>query len=63
MRTPLLLLLLFYSTISLSQGIVVDTTTLTIPELVREALMQNACANESNFRFSSHRGIGPAKYK
>jgi len=58
MRTPLLLLLLFYSTISLSQGIVVDTTTLTIPELVREELMQNACANESNFRFSSHRGIG-----
>ena len=58
MRTPLLLFLLFYSTISLSQGIVVDTTTLGIPELIREELMQNACANENNFRFSSHQGIG-----
>ncbi|PZX95068.1 hypothetical protein DOS84_00420 [Flavobacterium aquariorum] len=58
MRTPLFLLLLFYSTISLSQGIVVDTTTLGIPELIREELMQNACANENNFKFSSHQGIG-----
>ncbi|MBF4493622.1 T9SS type B sorting domain-containing protein [Flavobacterium sp. MR2016-29] len=58
MRATLFLLLLFYSTISLSQGIVVDTTTLTIPELIREELMQNACANENNFKFSSHLGIG-----
>jgi gliding motility-associated-like protein len=58
MRKPLLLLLLLYSTISLSQGIIVDTTTLSIPQLVREELMQNACANESNFQFSSHQGIG-----
>jgi gliding motility-associated-like protein len=58
MRTPQFLLLLFYSTLSLSQGITVDTTTLGIPELVREELMQNACANESNFKFSSHLGIG-----
>ncbi|MDR7372625.1 choice-of-anchor L domain-containing protein [Flavobacterium aquidurense] len=58
MRTTLLLLLLLYSTISLSQGITVDNTTLGIPELVREELMQNACSNESNFRFSSHEGIG-----
>lgn len=58
MRTPLFLLLLFYSTLSLSQGIIVDTTSLGIPELVREELMQNACANESNFKFSSHQGIG-----
>ncbi|TDW46079.1 gliding motility-associated-like protein [Flavobacterium sp. 270] len=58
MRATLFLFLLFYSTISLSQGIIVDTTTLSIPQLVREELMQNACANESNFRFSSHLGIG-----
>jgi gliding motility-associated-like protein len=58
MRFPLFLFLLFYSTISLSQGIVVDTTTLGIPELVSEELMQNACANQSNFKFSSHQGIG-----
>lgn len=58
MRKTLFLLLLFCSTASLSQGIVVDTTTLSIPQLIREELMQNACANESNFRFSSHQGIG-----
>ena len=58
MRSTLLLLLLFYSAISSSQGIIVDTTTLGIPELIREELMQNACASESNFKFSSHRGIG-----
>jgi gliding motility-associated-like protein len=58
MRKTLFLLLLLYSTISLSQGIIVDTTTLSIPQLVREELMQNACANESNFQFSSHQGIG-----
>lgn len=58
MRKTLFLLLLFYSTISLSQGIIVDTTSLGIPELIREELMKNACANESNFRFSSHQGIG-----
>lgn len=58
MRSTLFLLLLFYSAISSSQGIIVDTTTLGIPELVREELMQNACANQSNFKFSSHQGIG-----
>lgn len=58
MRTALLLLLLFYSAISSSQGIIVDTTTLGIPELVRAELMQNGCSNESNFKFSSHLGIG-----
>ena len=58
MRSTLFLLLLFYSAISSSQGIIVDTTTLGVPELVREELMQNACANQSNFKFSSHRGIG-----
>ncbi|CAM3654276.1 T9SS type B sorting domain-containing protein [Flavobacterium chungbukense] len=58
MRVSLLLLLLFYSAISSSQGIIVDTTTLGIPELVRAELMQNGCSNESNFKFSSHQGIG-----
>lgn len=58
MRTTLFLFLLFYSTIAVSQGIVVDTTTLGIPELVRQELMQNACANESNFKYSSRLGIG-----
>src|SRR6187402_1680165 len=58
MRTHLFLLLLFYSTLSWSQGIIVDTTTLAVPQLVREELMQNACANESNFKFSSHQGFG-----
>lgn len=58
MRKTLFLFLLLCSTKSLSQGILVDTTSLSIPELVREELMQNACANESNFKFSSHQGIG-----
>ncbi|MBZ4035582.1 T9SS type B sorting domain-containing protein [Flavobacterium sp. 17A] len=58
MRAVLFLLLLLYSTLSSSQGIAVDTTTLSIPELVRTELMQNGCSNESNFKFSSHQGIG-----
>ncbi|KAF2335551.1 T9SS type B sorting domain-containing protein [Flavobacterium daemonense] len=58
MRNSLLLFLLFYSTIALSQGIIVDDTSLTVPELVREELMKNACANETNFKFSSTQGIG-----
>nr|WP_294785693.1 choice-of-anchor L domain-containing protein [uncultured Flavobacterium sp.] len=58
MRAALLLLLLLYSTLSSSQGITVDTTSLGIPELIRTELMQNGCSNESNFRFSSRQGIG-----
>ena len=58
MRAALFLLLLLYSTLSSSQGIAVDTTTMSIPELVRTELMQNGCSNESNFKFSSHQGIG-----
>lgn len=57
MKRLLLLLLLLFSTISFSQGIVVDTT-LSIPQLVRNELMQNSCSNETNFQFSSHSGIG-----
>lgn len=58
MRKALFLVLLFCSAHSWSQGIVVDTTTLSIPELVRNELLQNACAEESNFKFSSRLGIG-----
>ncbi|MGL5112969.1 MAG: choice-of-anchor L domain-containing protein, partial [Flavobacterium sp.] len=58
MRTSLFLFLLLYSTITLSQGILVDTTSQSIPELVKNELLQNACANESNFKFSSPQGIG-----
>lgn len=58
MKSALLLVLLLYSTLSLSQGITVDTTTLSIPELIRMELMQNGCSNESNFKFSSRQGIG-----
>ncbi|PBJ10967.1 T9SS type B sorting domain-containing protein [Flavobacterium sp. ACN6] len=58
MKFLLFLLLLFYSAISSAQGIIVDTTSLDIPELIRSELMQNGCSNESNFKFSSHQGIG-----
>lgn len=58
MRKPLFLFLLLYSTIALSQGILVDTISMSIPDLVRNELLQNACANEGNFRFSSPLGIG-----
>ena len=41
-----------------SQGIVVDTTSLSIPQLVHTILMPNSCSNETNFVYSSKRGIG-----
>jgi gliding motility-associated-like protein len=41
-----------------SQGIQVDTTSYTIPQLVRNVLMQSSCSNETNFLFSSKRAIG-----
>lgn len=58
MRNICFPLLLLFSTISFSQGIVIDTTTLSIPQLVRNELMQNSCSNVTNFLFSSHKGIG-----
>ena len=61
MRNPRSLLSLFiilFSTLSFSQGIVVDTTALSIPQLVQERLMQNSCSNETNFLYSSHLAIG-----
>lgn len=53
-----LFFLLFITSLSFSQGIVIDTTSLTIPQLVRTVLMGNSCSNEINFVYSSHRGIG-----
>lgn len=50
--------ILLFSSIAFSQGIVVDTTALSVPNLVHAVLMQNSCSNETNFLFSSHRGIG-----
>jgi gliding motility-associated-like protein len=58
MRIKYLLLFLIFSTFGFSQGIVVDTTSISIPDLVHTILMQNSCSNENNFLFSSHRGIG-----
>jgi gliding motility-associated-like protein len=58
MRCTVVLVLLFYSIVSSSQGVIIDTTTLAIPDLVRQELMQNACASESNFKYSSGLGIG-----
>jgi gliding motility-associated-like protein len=52
------LFLIMFSTISFSQGIVVDTTALSVPQLVHNVLMNNSCSNETNLSFSSHRGIG-----
>ena len=53
--SPIIFLL---STVAFSQGIVIDTTSLNIPDLVHTVLMQNSCSNETNFVFSSHLGIG-----
>ena len=58
MKFRCLLLLMIFPTFLFSQGIVVDTTALSIPQLIRTVLMQNSCSNENNFLFSSHRGIG-----
>jgi len=51
-------LILLFTSLAFSQGIVVDTTGLSVPDLVHAVLMQNSCSNETNFSFSSHRGIG-----
>lgn len=59
MRNFLFYLALFmFSTLSFSQGIVVDTTALSVPQLVHSVLMNNSCSNETNLSYSSHRGIG-----
>lgn len=58
MRIVSSLFFLFLSAISFSQGIAVDTTSLTVPQLIKNILLQNSCSNETNFVFSSHLGIG-----
>ncbi|MFV8342007.1 choice-of-anchor L domain-containing protein [Flavobacterium sp. XS2P39] len=58
MKIFIFLLLILFPSISFSQGITVDTTTLSVPQLVRNELMQNSCSNLTNFVFSSHKGIG-----
>lgn len=58
MKIKRFLYFFFLTSFSFSQGIVVDTTSLTIPQLVHGVLMQNSCSNENNFLFSSHKGIG-----
>lgn len=58
MRYFSLLLILFFAVPIFAQGIVVDTTTYTIPDLIKEVLTPNSCTNETNFQFSSKRSIG-----
>ncbi len=58
MKKTLLILFLLSATFSFSQGIIVDNTTLSVPQLVSNELLQNSCSNETNFIFSDHIGIG-----
>lgn len=58
MKKIFILLLLLFHYHSFSQGIIVDTTSLSIPKLVQDELMQNSCSTLTNFLFSSHKGIG-----
>jgi gliding motility-associated-like protein len=58
MRYFFLLFVLLFTAPLFGQGIVIDTTTYTIPDLVKEVLTPNSCTNESNFQFSSRQSIG-----
>lgn len=58
MRYFALLFILLFSIPIFGQGIVIDTTTYTIPDLVKEVLTPSSCTNETNFQFSSKRSIG-----
>lgn len=58
MKRVILLIVLFYNFTFYAQGITIDTTSQTVPQLVSNILLQNSCFNETNFQFSSHRGIG-----
>lgn len=58
MRYFSLLLILFLVSPLFGQGIVIDTTTYSIPDLVKEVLTPNSCTNETNFQFSSKQSIG-----
>lgn len=58
MRYFSLFFILFFAIPVFGQGIVVDTTTYSIPDLVKEILTPNSCTNETNFQFSSKQSIG-----
>lgn len=58
MKKVIGLLFYFFTTCIYSQGIVIDTTSLTIPELIETELLSNSCTSATNFQFSSHQGIG-----
>lgn len=58
MKKLIFTLLLLSSTFIFSQGIVVDTTSLSVPALVQNVLMQNECSNARNFQSSKQLGIG-----
>jgi hypothetical protein len=58
MKKILLFALISCISISYFQGIVVDTTSMSVPELIETELLPNACSGATNFQFSSHLGIG-----
>ena len=58
MRYFTLFLIILLGSPIFGQGIVVDTTTYSIPNLVKEVLTPNSCTNETNFQFSSKQSIG-----
>lgn len=58
MKNKYFILFILITLKSFSQGIIVDTTSLSIPQLIRTVLMPNSCSNETNFVFSSRQGIG-----
>ena len=58
MKNLLFFILLLFCSLSFSQGIVVDTISMSVPELIETELLPNACSNATNFQYSSHLGIG-----
>ena len=58
MRLTYAVLLLLFARPIFGQGIVIDTTTYSIPDLVKLELTPNSCTNETNFQFSSKQSIG-----
>jgi gliding motility-associated-like protein len=58
MRLTYAVLLLLIARPIFGQGIVIDTTTYSIPDLVKLELTPNSCTNETNFQFSSKQSIG-----
>ena len=58
MRPTYLLFCLLLTIPFFGQGIVIDTTTYSIPDLVKLQLTPNSCTNETNFQFSSKQSIG-----